>query len=149
MMLYPCDAIYCANISLPCLFSLRAQRHTCTPNTSNPNSIANVFENVLTATPPSKPIITSALAIPPPKVSSDPTTSPARSQRLLPPPHIRNTSSHIPTILPALICLYARGFGLPSLKTGTFASREYALKLSETVVNGVAPGPSHRRGVCR
>lgn len=62
MTLYPCEARYYAKISSaslsPSLFTRQwaPRRHTCTPNTSNPNSMANVFENVLTATPPSKPI---------------------------------------------------------------------------------------------
>ena len=62
--LYPCEARYCANMmSVDGLFSWCALQHTCIPNTSNPNSIASVLENILTATPPSKPVFTDTLAM--------------------------------------------------------------------------------------
>ena len=62
MMLYPCDARYCANISIAWPFVCSARRHACTPKTSSPKSMANVLENVLTATPPSNPVVINALA---------------------------------------------------------------------------------------
>lgn len=61
-MLYPCEAMYCANMSIACHFPWSTLRQTCTPKTSNPNSMAKVLEKALTATPPSTPVDASALA---------------------------------------------------------------------------------------
>ena len=142
MMLYPCEARYCTSISIVRPFFYCTPRHTCTPKTSSPKSMANGLENVLTATPPSNPVIINALALF--RLQISPLYSPSVPQS---PP--TTTITYVPTILPALICLYARGFGLPSLKTGTFASREYAWKLSETELLGAPPETSHSSGRCR
>ena len=63
MMLYPCEAMYCANMSIACHFLSSTLRQTCTPNTSTPNSMAKVLEKALTATPPRTPIDASASVI--------------------------------------------------------------------------------------
>ena len=149
MMLYPCEARYCANISVACPFFCCAPRHTCTPKTSSPNSMANVLENVLTATPPSTPVTTNALALSRIQILTSQFAFPIPIPPSRPPISPNNKQDHIPTILPALICLYARGFGLPSLKTGTFASRAHDWKLSETAVLGAPPEASHSKGLCR
>ena len=110
--------------------------------------MANVLENVLTATPPSTPVIINALALP--RLQNSRIFSRFPFQFLPSVPLISlDDKGHIPTILPALICLYARGLGLPSLKTGTLASREYDLKLSETEVVDAPPEASHSSGLCR
>ena len=63
MMLYPWEAMYCANMSITCHFPWSTLRQTCTPKTSNPNSVAKALEKALTATPPSTPIDASASVI--------------------------------------------------------------------------------------
>ena len=49
-----------------------------------------------------------------------------------------------PQILPTLNCLYAAGLGLPFRKMGTFASSEYARKVSDT--SWIMGDASQRRG---
>lgn len=57
---------------------------------------------------------------------------------------LREQEHGVPQILPALNCLYAAGLGLPFRKTGTFASSEYARKVSGTL--RVVGDASQRRG---
>ena len=150
MMLYPCEARYCANISTARAFFCWAPQHTCTPKTSSPKSMANVLENVLTATPPSNPVTITALALLQFLISPLHPRFPSPTPAFRPPISLnQKKKNHTPRILPALICLNARGFGLPSLKTGTFASRAYDWKLSETAVLGAPPEASHNKGRCR
>ena len=57
---------------------------------------------------------------------------------------LRGREYGVPQILPALNCLYAAGLGLPFRKTGTFASSEYARKVSGPL--RVVDDASQRRG---
>ena len=122
-MLTPLEAAnypYCKTFVLSLSAPSEAER-TCTPITINPIKNASVFENVETASPPTKPIITEyhQLSVLLPTVFLSYCCN------------IAPYSIHLPNILPLEICLYAAGFGRPFFTTGTCASREYVRKLSE------------------
>lgn len=106
-MLYPWEARYCVKMSIACLFSSPTLRQTCTPNTSNPKSVANVFEKVLTATPPRTPICHQRISHTPVqdslilnRVPAAPISHPPPSQHT----YSKEGLMNVPAMLPALIC---------------------------------------------
>lgn len=89
-MLYPLEAMNYFSVSMISVAFPDRDCYTCTPKTNIPNSSANVFENELTATPPSNPIVHQTVSSPCLIIKFPPSES---------------GRSNAPSILPALSCL--------------------------------------------